>query len=306
MRFRLQPWQFLILLAIAIAALLYGIDSYRHRFVRNEGDLLSLLPAKNETVLFVDVAALRRSGFLRLLAGAKPVKERDYDTFVQATGFDYTRDLDSVAGEADNEELFFTLRGRFDWDRLRTYVKNHEGSCPSDFCEMATSRPERWASFFRIQTDVIGLAVSRNRRAAEALWPPGKRSHQPAANEPVWVSVSPGTLHRGSELPGLGLFMQALIPAEEVVLALSRSEGNGQSAFNVRLQAAFASEASAEAARNQLQLYTKLLKLELARERQQPNPGDLTGLLTSGSFEVVDRHVVGRWPIRKELLANLQ
>ncbi len=306
MRFRLQPWQFLILLAIAIAALLYGIDSYRHRFVRDEGDLLSLLPVRNETVFSVDVAALRRTGFMRLLAGTKPVKERDYETFVQATGLDYTRDLDNLAGAADNQELFFTLRGRFDWDRLRGYARNHGGSCGSDFCEIATSRPERWASFLRVQPDVIGLAVSRNRRAAEALRPPGKRSHQPAANEPVWVSVSPGTLRRVSELPGMGMFAQALTPAEEVVLALTRAGGNEQNAFNVRLQAAFSDAASAGAARNQLQLDTKLLKLELARERQQPNPGDLTGLLTSGSFEVVDRHVVGVWPIRKEFVANLQ
>ncbi|MBV9498658.1 MAG: hypothetical protein JO138_04740 [Acidobacteriaceae bacterium] len=306
MRFRLQPWQSLILLAIAIAALLYGIDSYRHRFVRNEGDLLSLLPARTETVFFVDVAALRRAGLLRLLAGAKPAKERDYDTFVQAAGLDYTRDLDSLAGATDTEELFFTLRGRFDWDRLREYVRNHGGSCPSDFCEIATSQPERWASFLRIQPDVIGLAVSRNRRAAEALRPPGKRSHQPAVNEPVWVSVSRGSIRRLSLVPGIGMFAQALASAEEVVLALTRAQGNEQNALNLLLQAAFADEASAEAARNQLRLDTKLLKLELARERRRPNPGDLTGLLTSGSFEVVNRQVVGVWPIRKELLANLQ
>lgn len=295
------------MLAIVLAALLFGIDRYRHRYVRNEGDLLSLLPARNGTIFFVDVAALRQAGFMRLLAGAKPAEEKDYDAFVRETGLDYTKDLDELAGAADNQQLFFVLRGRFDWDRLRQYVMAHGGMCPSGLCEIATSRPGHWASFLRIQSDAIGLAVSANHQAAEALRPPGKHSRQTPPSAPVWVDVSPGTLSRAPELvAGTKMFTNPLRPAESVVLALTRAEGNSQSVFNVRLDADFANDASAEMARNQLQLDTKLLKLELARERKQPNPADLTGLLTSGSFQVVGRRVIGIWPVRKELLASLQ
>ncbi len=307
MRFRLQPWQFLILLAIVVGALLFGIDWYRHRYVRNDGDLVSLLPAGNETVFFVDVTTLRRAGFMRLLAGAKPAEEKDYNAFVRETGLDYTKNLDQLAGAADDHQLFFVLRGGFDWDRLRQYVTAHGGSCPNGLCEIATSRPGRWASFFRIQPNVIGLAVSENHQAADALRPPGKHSRQTPENAAVWVDVSPETLSGAPEwVTGMKMFTQPLRPAESVIIALARAEGSSQSAFNVRLDAGFANEASADAARNQLQLDTKLLKLELARERRQPNPADLTGLLTSGSFQVVGRSVIGIWPVRKELLASLQ
>jgi hypothetical protein len=72
------------------------------------------------------------------------------------------------------------------------------------------------------------------------------------------------------------------------------------------LDAVCPNKVTADTIRNQLELQTKLLKLELARERQQPNPADLTGLLTAGSFQVVNRHVIGTWPVRNELLKTLQ
>jgi hypothetical protein len=62
----------------------------------------------------------------------------------------------------------------------------------------------------------------------------------------------------------------------------------------------------AETTRGQLELDTKMLKLELAREHQQPNPADLTGLLAAGTFQVIDTEVIGAWPIKKELLNSLQ
>ena len=49
-----------------------------------------------------------------------------------------------------------------------------------------------------------------------------------------------------------------------------------------------------------------MMTLELAREHEQPNAADLTGLLTAGSFQVVEKRVVGIWPVRKELLKTLQ
>jgi hypothetical protein len=307
LRFRLQPWRFLLLLAIVLAASLFGIDWYRHRYVRNEGDLLSLLPpGKSQTVFFADVAALRQGGFLRLLAGAKPVQEKDYDAFVRETGLDYTQDLDEVAGATDDQQLFFVMRGHFDWDRVRKYVLAHGGSCPNGLCGIATSRPGRWVSFLRIQSDVIGLAVSGNGQAAEELRPPGKHSRL-KVSAPVWIDVSPGTLSRAPELmAGARSLTQPLKSAESVLIALARADESSRSTLIVRVEAGFSDETSAEVARNQLQLDTKLLKLELSRERKQPNPADLTGLLTSGSFEVAGRRVIGIWPLSKELLASLQ
>jgi hypothetical protein len=90
-----------------------------------------------------------------------------------------------------------------------------------------------------------------------------------------------------------------------VILSADAAKGT-DTAFDVRLDAQCPSEPTAEVTRNQLEIQTKMLRLELARERQQPNPADLSGLLTSGTFQIVDKHVIGNWPVSRELLKTLQ
>jgi hypothetical protein len=62
-------------------------------------DLLSLLPADAPTIGFADLAALKTSAFVQQLEklGPSPAEDPDYSAFVRETGFDYTRDLDTVA-----------------------------------------------------------------------------------------------------------------------------------------------------------------------------------------------------------------
>jgi hypothetical protein len=74
----------------------------------------------------------------------------------------------------------------------------------------------------------------------------------------------------------------------------------------IDLSAQCSSAVAADTVRKQLEIETKMLKLELAHEHAQPNPADLTGLLTSGTFDVSGREVRGEWPVKKELLNALQ
>ena len=61
--------------------------------------IVSSLPPEAPYVIYADVAALRDSAFLaRLIAIAPaPAEDPEYTEFVNATGFDYTKDLDHVA-----------------------------------------------------------------------------------------------------------------------------------------------------------------------------------------------------------------
>ncbi|HEY7302573.1 MAG TPA: hypothetical protein VH601_00550 [Bryobacteraceae bacterium] len=307
-RLRLPPWLFLLALAVGVAALLFSIDFYRHRIVRSNADLVRLLPPGDSTIFFANFAVLRRAGMLRLLAGAKPAEEKDYAEFVRQTGFDYTKDVDALAGAVGRNGLFFVARGRFDWDSLQRYVRNCGGSCSGDeFCSIQTSNPERWASLVAIQPGVIGLAVAGNGSSARSLRPSGRRNNQSDVSEPVWMHASRELLKNPVEMPlPLRIFAITLQSAESVVISLGAAEQSGQAAFEIRLDALCPNRVTADTIRNQLELQTKLLRLELTRERQKPSPADLTGLLTSGSFQVVDQRVVGRWPVRNELLRTLQ
>ncbi len=308
LRLKLPPWIFLLALGAVISALLFSINSYRHRFVRSNADLVHLLPRGDSTIVFADFAVLRHAGMMHVLAGAKPAEAQEYDQFVRQTHFDYARDIDALAAAVEDGQIFCVARGRFDWDSLRQYVIAHGGSCQDgEFCRISTSQPGRWASLVLIQSDVMGMAVGKDSSAAKLLRPPGRRNRKPIPSEPVWVHVSKKLLQNPAGMPlPLRIFAITLQSADSVLISLGRADANNSAAFEIRLDAACPNGVTAGTIRNQLELQTKLLKLELAREREQPNPADLTGLLTSGSFQVVNRDVIGTWPVRNELLKSLQ
>ena len=295
------------LLAIAILALVFAAHAFRYRFVRSDGDMLDWLPRVNAATFYANVAALRQSGLLGFLAGSKRQKETEYEEFVRATHFDYAKDLDAVAGAVANGQVFFLLRGRFDWGRLRGYVLDHRGSCAHKLCSVPTTTPGRWASFFSLQPDVMLLALSRDRLAAEKVRSAERQPRGRMPRQAVWVKISQDVLKNPMGLPEpVRIFAMSVQWADAVILSIDRTSGKADAWFELRLDAECPSQATAETIRNQLEIQTKMLKLELLRERQQPNPADLTGLLTAGSFEVNKTHAIGRWPVQRELVESLQ
>ena len=282
-----------------------GVERYRYRFVRTNEDLLRFLPKTDATIYFADAGALRQGGFLKLIEGAQAKVESDYHAFVRETGFDYTRNIDAVAGASEKQGWQLVVRGQFDWRRLREYTARHGGRCERDTCRAPTSVPLREASFRSIQPDVMVLAIGGPGITAETM----HRGPEPAltpANAPVWVRPSHDLLANPTELPlALRIFAISLESADSVLVSLKAAAANND-AFLIEVDAAFPNQPAADTARTQLDINTKMLKLELTREHRQPEPSDLTGLLTSGTFESAHQHLIGSWPVRKELLQSLE
>jgi hypothetical protein len=301
-------------IAIAGAALVLGAGAFllwlnhaRHRYVRADSDLVRQLPPGDATRFFADIATLRQGGMLRLLTGVKPAEEKEYAEFVKETQFDYTRDLDALAGSFDGEQTFFLLRGRFEWGRLRQYAQRRGGVCRNDFCIAPSSKSGYWVSWTRLQPDVAGVAVSANSSAVEALRVEKSSNEQDALpGDPLWLKASRALLMKPDALPSpLRIFAISLQSADTVVFSL-RQANDASAAFLVEMQAIFPLEASAETARKQLELETRMIKIELARAHKQPDPSDLSGLVTAGSFRSAGKHVEGSWPVRRELLRTLE
>lgn len=268
--------------------------------------MLVLLPHTDATVFFASVTALRRAGVLNLFAGSKATQEPEYQEFLRETHLDYAKDIQAMAGLADEEEILLVIRGRFDWGRLRRYALTHGGRCDGRFCNLPTSQPGRWASFLSIQPDVMGLAVASDNTAATALLPGRNRTPQTIPSQPVWVRVSRRLLQSPSSFPvPVRIFAISLQFADRVVLALDSGAETG-AAFTLQLDAACPSAATADTIRSQLELQTRALRRELAREHQKVSPSDVTGLLMAGTFRVADKHVIGTWPIHKEFLKTLE
>jgi hypothetical protein len=50
---------------------------------------------------------------------------------------------------------------------------------------------------------------------------------------------------------------------------------------------------------------TALLRELIEKDKQKPNPGDLSGVLTAGVFRQENVRVVGRWPLERAFLESL-
>jgi hypothetical protein len=285
------------------AAAIVALEFYRSRQFAAVAAVLQRLPTAYATVLHIDVDALRRSGVLDRVSAGEVVEEPEYRAFVNRTGFDYKRDLDSATVAFAPEGVFFILKGRFDWNALKTYVSRERGACRDGVCELAGSRPDRLISFLPLRSDVMGMAVSPSPGAAAVLRNRSDRTRNVAVqDEPLWVSIPPASLEQLESLPpGTRSFARAMQNSEQVVLSL----GSGDRGMQAKLVVHCRSEADAQTLAARLRETTELLRKMIARERQSPNPGDLSGVLTSGVFRHEGARVHGAWPLEPAFLENL-
>ena len=177
-------------LLVTIALSLAGTFAYfRHKSsdplaIRNE--MLARLPASAHAVVFLDLASLRSSPFLaQLFAWApRPAPDEDYAQFVQATGFNYERDLDRVAlavSRAPSGAIFLVIAdGRFDRMKIEAYARRagkSESRNGATIFSMAPSGTSQALFFTFLRGDRMAWT---NDPSAVALFP------QPDANAPEW------------------------------------------------------------------------------------------------------------------------
>ena len=111
--------------------MLTALAGYLHWRARdsdaNRAELLSLLPASGNSAVFLDFSELRSSPFLAQLLALAPTQapDSDYAHFIQATGFNYERDLDRIAismdRQAQTQTVFAVAEGRFDRKKIEEY-----------------------------------------------------------------------------------------------------------------------------------------------------------------------------------------
>jgi len=290
----------LVVFCVAIVVLVIYL---RRSAPISAAEMVSYMPAGDSTLLYLDVQGLRDSGILEKLAGSTVAEEPDYKAFVAESGFDYRTDLDAVLSSTSDVQQLFLLKGRFDWKSLIKYATNHGGSCVNGFCKIPSDRPNRSISFYPVGTNVLSLGISRDEFAAGNIHPPKSKTPLPGvAPQPVWLAVPASTLQDVEKLPaGTKLFAKALAGAERVVFAL----GPEQERFELAMDVTCKTAEDAVRLRVELEGLTTMLGKLISREKQTPNPSDLSGVLTAGVFQRVDRHVVGKWPIQKAFIDGL-
>lgn len=121
----------LLVIAITASILLALFFGYR-RWKPNDSlavraSMLSLMPADADAVIYADLGELRSSPFLAELfrLAPQPAPDSEYAQFLQATGFNYERDLDRVAlavsRQSNDSTAFAVAEGRFDRKKIEAY-----------------------------------------------------------------------------------------------------------------------------------------------------------------------------------------
>lgn len=128
--------------------------------------LLARLPADSTSVVYLDFQELRASAFLsQILAWApRPQTEEEYGKFVQATGFDYERDLDRVgvsfSGSAQSPKTMAVAEGRFNRKKIESYSA-HFGTLKTasgkTIYAVNLSNPARAAYFTFLRDDEVAI-----------------------------------------------------------------------------------------------------------------------------------------------------
>jgi len=155
----------LLTAALLLAAWFYfrgpGNDPERMR-----EELLARLPGDSTSVLYLDLSELRSSAFLaKILAWVpKPAADEEYTKFVQATGFDYERDLNRVgisfSGTPQNPKTMAIAQGRFDQKKIEAYSA-HFGTLKTangrTIYAVALSNSTRTAYFTFLRNDLVAI-----------------------------------------------------------------------------------------------------------------------------------------------------
>ena len=140
----MQRWKKAALIGAGLTAFaITGAALYRIGFRRSDvanaspaPALFSEVPSGAATLIYADLAAIRASAFYQQRPDKGPIAmpDRDYADFVQSTGFDFEKDLDSVvvaswpAGMSQGQnnphlrETIVLAEGRFDRRKIRDYA----------------------------------------------------------------------------------------------------------------------------------------------------------------------------------------
>lgn len=134
-------------------------------------ELLSVLPPGAPTLIYIDLAAMRESSFYQHRPDRSPiaVPDRDYAAFVQATGFDFEKDLDRVviaswpqSSVQDQKKTIVVADGRFDHQKIQDYALRNGKIDLQQGHEVflfPTSVPNAWNSLLFLNDHRVALVA---------------------------------------------------------------------------------------------------------------------------------------------------
>ena len=174
-------------------------------------ELLSEVPPGASRLIYIDLAAVRASSFYQHRPDRAPiaVPDRDYANFIQATGFDFEKDLDRVVIASWPQSLVqgqkktvVVADGRFDRQKIHDYaIRNGklDQQQGHDVFLFPASAPNAWNSLLFLNDHRIALVEGSS--IAPVLTPHAVGSATDPARE------------RAARLAGAAVFAITRVPA---------------------------------------------------------------------------------------------
>src|ERR1035437_1183817 len=213
----MRKYRGVLLVAAGIAAIATAVAFYA---VVRRGDaadappvpeLLSEVPPGAPTLIYIDLAAVRASSFYQHRPDRAPiaVPDRDYANFVQATGFDFEKDLDRVVIASWPQSLVqgqkktvVVADGRFDRQKIHDYaIRNGklDQQQGHDVFLFPASAPNAWNSLLFLDDHRVALVEGS--------------SIAPVLTPHAVVSASDPARERAAHLAGAAVFAITRVPA---------------------------------------------------------------------------------------------
>jgi hypothetical protein len=296
-----RAWLLLLVVAVICGGSVWGMVWYRSRPLSLPA-MLKRLPTQGAPVLYIDFAALRQGGILQLLDGNKTSEDPEYLAFIRKTRFDYRQDLDSALVAFAPTGSYMLVKGRFEWNSLRAYAQSQGGICAYSLCRVPGSSETHRISFLPLQTNLMAVAVSADESAATDMTTSAGGPDQEAPSGALWLSMPGSWLRSRPGLPdGTQMFARSVEQADSITLSFVPEAEHVAARLVVRCRSDHeAAEISA-----QLILATARLREAILREHHTPNPADLSGPLSSGSFRSEGSRVLGYWSLERAFVQNI-
>jgi hypothetical protein len=299
---RKRAWLLLLLVALVSGGAVYTAVWLRSKPIGVAAQL-KRMPERDAAVFYLDFAALRAAGVLRLLDASQVAEDADYRRFAQKINLDWRQDLDSAMIALAPSGKYMLVRGRFDWKSLRSFARSSHGECNAGGCRLPGSTRERHISFVPLQSSLMALAVSSDDDwAVHRIEKAGSGPDPVVPDAPFWMRIPGSVLRSNGDLPsGTRMFAHSVEQADTVTLMLVPASER----LEARLDVACRTEKDAADMAADLTRVTTMLREMIEREHQKPNPSDLSGVLTSGTFHSDGKRVLGSWPIEHSFLETL-
>jgi hypothetical protein len=315
---RFRRWWVLLLFALGAAVAIWAV--WRQLHPSTPSRLFSRLPADQALHLYLDIANARSSQAVRALFGSQSHEAPEYRQFVEGTGFNYLTDLDAAALSMSQDQIHLVAQGRFDEQRIRSYLTGQGGQCDAPLlvepCAIPASQTGRLLSFRMLDGDLLAMANAAEPDAVARLAAgpsPDARGFATLAQSFVdrggilWLTVDPPSLERAMQDPPAGalnlmLFARALETAERGYLGLENSEN---ASLVLRLRGVCSSEQKAEKLGEMLSSLNRLVGGAIEMGAQGGPPSPWSSVIKSGTFVREGNGVEGRWRIPGELLKQL-